>query len=606
VTTDSNSSTGYIEKDSTVYSVGSYTATDLKYVKPGALIKFTAPTGYYFDTTKSNKLTVGSATIFGSTTFIWATVISVVDDGRAAGDGILSTGDGPIVLNEVIPNTAIITQIVPKWRTSIDTSVIVTMTDLIFANKPFGLRYDAVTQIWKIIFETNLDTISSFTLGKQGVNTNKQEDSSWILLFTTDNEFYTISSRESRFIFESDKQLRFYFDSNTKVYDSRSNAVITDIINILSVNTKPGNTAPFTTDLKWDVSSEFLGLDGYIDNKKIVITFADTDADGIVDNPELFLNIVAPDIAPTTKYIILEKYVIAVGQEDYRYINNDNNIVIVLSSQSEIGNLTQYTSGQYFYFIDTDVVKQLTLPNGKLTPTLDYKVYIGRDKLKFQYTHSADHESRIDPGVSNIMDIYVLTKSYDTTYRQWIAGANITQPLAPSSSELYNILSPKLNLIKATSDEIVYHPVKYKTLFGEMASPELQAIFKITKTPGQVLSENDIKSQVIVSINKFFALENWDFGDTFYFTELATYVMNTLAPSISSFVIVPRKGGLNFGSLFEIKALSDQLFINAATVNDIEIISGITSSNIKSVSGTSSDSTTTLQQTITSSVYGSN
>ena len=32
------------------------------------------------------------------------------------------------------------------------------------------------------------------------------------------------------------------------------------------------------------------------------------------------------------------------------------------------------------------------------------------------------YETRIDPGVSNIIDIFVLTKSYDTQFRQWLAG----------------------------------------------------------------------------------------------------------------------------------------------------------------------------------------
>ena len=608
VTVDSNSSTGYIGNmlDGTIYAVGSYTTTDLKYITPGALVKFTAPAGYYFDTFNSNKISTGSANTLGYKSSIWAEVISVVDDGRAVGTGVLSSGDGPIVLNSVIPSGSVITQLIPKWRTVIDASVITTMIDLIFANKPFGLRYDATTQTWQIIFETNLDAVSSFTLGKQGITTNTQQDSSWLLLFTTDNEFYTVTSRETRFIFESDKQIRFYFDNNTKVYDSRNNSVVTDVINILNVNTQPDSTLPFTTDLKWDIVSDFLGLDGYIDNKKIVIAFADTDADGVVDDPELFLNIVSPSINPLTKYIILQKYTISSGQEDYRYVSNSDDTVIILNSQSEIGSLVQYVSGQYFYFVDTNVVKQLTLPSGKLTPTLDYKVYIGRDKLKFQYTHSADYESRIDPGVSNIIDVYVLSKNYDIVYRQWISGAISTQPLAPSSTELYNTLSPSLNLIKSISDEVIYHPVSYKVLFGETASPELQAIFKITKTPGQVLSDNDIKAQVITAINKFFSLENWDFGDTFYFTELATYVMNNLAPNISSFVIVPRKGDLNFGSLFEISCSSSQIIISGATVNDIEIISGITSSNIKSVSGTSVDSTVLTQQTISSSTYGSN
>jgi hypothetical protein len=355
-----------------------------------------------------------------------------------------------------------------------------------------------------------------------------------------------------------------------------------------------------------DIVSEYVGLDGYVDTKKIIVTFSDTDFNGAVDNPESFLNIVAPSNNILTKYIVLEKYTISIGQEDYRYVSNSDTKVKILQSQTDVGSLIQYQSGQYFYFIDTDVVKQLKLPAGTFTPTLDYKVYSGRDNLKFQYTHSADYDSRIDPGVSNIMDVYILTKSYDILYRQWLNGASVDMPLPPSSVELYNTLSTNLNLIKATSDEIVYHPVNYRILFGSKATPDLQASFKVIKTQGQVISNNDIKSQVISAINEFFALENWDFGDTFYFSELSTYVMNKLSPNISTIVIVPRQGTLNFGSLFEIKSLSNQLFINGATVDDIEIITGITTSNIKSVSGTAVDSTVSSQQSITSSSYGSN
>jgi hypothetical protein len=141
-------------------------------------------------------------------------------------------------------------------------------------------------------------------------------------------------------------------------------------------------------------------------------------------------------------------------------------------------------------------------------------------------------------------------------------------------------------------------------LFGQTATPEVQASFKITKNTNRVVSDNDIKARAISAINEFFALENWDFGDTFYFTELSTYVMTQLAPDITNFVIVPRQTGLNFGSLLEIKSSNDQLFVNGATVDDIEIISGITASAIKSVSNTSLASTTTSQQNITSSTYG--
>ena len=104
----------------------------------------------------------------------------------------------------------------------------------------------------------------------------------------------------------------------------------------------------------------------------------------------------------------------------------------------------------------------------------------------------------------------------------------------------------------------------------------MQAKFKIVKNAGIVLNDNDIKSRVISLINQFFALENWEFGDKFYFSELSTYVMKEMAPDIVTFLIVPQDATQTFGSLFEIKSESDEIFISGATVNDLEIIDAIT------------------------------
>ena len=608
VTTDSSSSSGFIsnQSDLQINKVSSFTATDLKYFSPGALVRFSAPEGKYFNTNNKNALVTGTGTEPGYVTYLWAEVVTVASDGTASNTGILPSGMGAITLSTPIPTTSIVSQIIPKFSTSLSQSVISTMIDLIFSNKPFGLRYSAVVQEWQIIFEVNLNSKGAFNLGKQGDISNTQQDSSWVLLFTTDNESYKITSRETRFVFESDKQLRFYFDSSKKIYDTRSNSLIKDSIKILNINPAAGSALPFLVDYKWEIHSEYVGLDGYVDNKKIVVSFADSDDDGIVDNPELFLTIVDPTnstIALKNRYIVEEKYSISLGQDDFRYINNVNEIVKIYNSESELDTLLDFTIGQYFYFADTAVVKQLTAAR-KLVPSLMYKVYQGRDNLKFQYIHSADYESRIDPGTSNIIDVFVLTKNYDTAFRQWLAGAAIDKPLALGTDELYNTLAPSLNLIKAVSDEVVYHPVQYKVLFGPTAPLELQAVFKITKTPGRVISDNDIKSQVITAINEFFALENWDFGDTFYFSELATYVMNKTSPNISNFLIVPRQPNLSFGSLFEIKSTSNQIFINGATVTDIEIISGITANQIKSANIITAENSAE-QQLITSSSYGS-
>jgi hypothetical protein len=237
----------------------------------------------------------------------------------------------------------------------------------------------------------------------------------------------------------------------------------------------------------------------------------------------------------------------------------------------------------------------------EFVPSLDYKVFVGRDNIKFQYIHNADYESRIDPGLTNLIDVFVLTKQYDVNYRQWLTGSLTNQPLPPSSDFLYNLLSPDLNKIKSISDEVIYHPVKYKVLFGSKASSDVQATFKVVKNSEVVISDNDIKTRVLSAISEFFALENWEFGDNFYFSELAAYVMNRLSPNIVNFIIVPKQSELSFGSLYEIRSEKDQLFVNGCTVDDIEIITAITASKIRSAGSLAKDLTTTSQQSITSS-----
>jgi hypothetical protein len=59
--------------------------------------------------------------------------------------------------------------------------------------------------------------------------------------------------------------------------------------------------------------------------------------------------------------------------------------------------------------------------------------------------------------------------------------------------------------------------------------------------------------------------------------------MNNLSPELVSFLMVPKQVNQGFGSLFEIKSESDEIFISAATVNDVEIIDEITATNLRAL-----------------------
>jgi hypothetical protein len=154
-------------------------------------------------------------------------------------------------------------------------------------------------------------------------------------------------------------------------------------------------------------------------------------------------------------------------------------------------------------------------------------------------------------------------------------------PLAPTLNELGSQFSG-LASKKSLSDSLIYRPVKYKVLFGNRAPDELRAGFNVIRAQGSRLTDNEIKSVIVDKVYEFFNISNWEFGEVFYFTELAAYIHQELSGEISSFVVVPESAKSVFGKLFQITPLNDELLIPDVSVADIEIVQQITNANIKS------------------------
>jgi hypothetical protein len=220
----------------------------------------------------------------------------------------------------------------------------------------------------------------------------------------------------------------------------------------------------------------------------------------------------------------------------------------------------------------------------------DYQVYSpasepaisGRAGLTFKWKRVAETDVRIDPSISNIIDTFVLTSSYDLEFREWIANnRRSTDMPKPPTTEQLKAQFTGLDNKKSVSDTVVYRSAKYKVLFGELADTSLQAKFRVVKVKGTTLSDNEIKSRVLDAINEFFNVTNWDFGETFYFTELAAYVHNQLLGIISSIVIVPTQENSAFGNLFQVTPNSDELFIPDVDLTRIELVTNFTSSNLR-------------------------
>jgi hypothetical protein len=599
-TTSTNTNTGYFASGGALV-IGDSATSNMKFAKPGALVKFTSP-----DTRKFLNGTLVTSSTDNAEDRAWAKIGDVVLDGANGGLGNLESGVGPVTLTDIIPQGAVVNAIIPNFTTSFSSTLETDLQDRIEAYEEFGLRYDVDSETWKVITSTNLSTSTVFDLSNTGSTAGNNADASWWFKFTNDGNTYTVNYRKLEYIFESESQNKFHYDVEERIYDYTTGRSVKDTVKILKTNSivSSGNSVGYP--ITWQVVDVVTEADGFQDNRKVKVGFFDADDDGVVDNPELFDIFVEPTLSESTKFVFFEKYTSYDNIERFRPYASTN--FVVAENETDINlNTSTYTDGQLFYFYDSaeDVIKSYSSTTNTLSTTTDYIARRGRSSINFQYKHHAGQETRIDPSVSNIVDVYLLERTYDNLFRIWLQeGGN--KPTVSTADQLRINYSGVLNPLKSLSDQIIYHPVKYKILFGSNAEEQLQATFKVVKNPKTNVSDAVIKTRVIAAINEFFALDNWDFGDAFYFTELAAYIHNELAPDLLTAVIVPNQAGQGFGSLFQIDSAADEIFISGATVDDVSIITAL-GANQLAASGTvvTSTSTATTNTTTGSAVSGS-
>jgi hypothetical protein len=77
--------------------------------------------------------------------------------------------------------------------------------------------------------------------------------------------------------------------------------VIKDYINCLAVNTLPDSTESLPGDIIMTIIGQPVESDGYVDDFQVLVSYRDSDNDGVPDNPDFFNEIVAPDVNSTQK-----------------------------------------------------------------------------------------------------------------------------------------------------------------------------------------------------------------------------------------------------------------------------------------------------------------
>ncbi len=528
ITAGPNSSSGYITRiaepnttigdTSVIRRVGNLSDfSELTNIKKGAIIEFIDP---------SNNES------------LWARIIDIFQDGLGLDDsfgnptGIDTKGYGSIKLSKLVPDGFVVKSIYYSYNKKFTESE---KTDIVteLSNKnTFGLRYDYNSSSWKIITASNLtdlrkDSANTFSLENTGDLSGNNLDDSWLLRFDYSAQNWSVSFRKFRIVFGSEDTLKFYNQNYKQKFNIQTGKPERDKIKILPVNTKPTNSSPIGKSIDLFVYQYFSEPNGYTDDHKVIVTLSDIDNDGYPDNPESIKTLIGNNTIKLGSFI----------EDGYTY-----------TAYSSTGNTT----------------------------------VSGRNNIKYQFTRVADTSQRIDPSISNIIDTFVLTKNYDAVYRNWIKVDRRTEtmPFPPTTDELsaqFNEIESK----KSISDTVIYRSAKYKSIFGSTSDIGLQAKFRVVKSAGTSLTDTEIKSRVIENIQNFFDINNWDFGETFYFTEMAAYIHSKMAGIVGSIVIVPIQDTSAFGNLFQVTPNSDELFIPDVNLDNIEIVTSYTEDNLR-------------------------
>lgn len=600
-TTLANQTTGYFRNAAgTPIPIGSSTTTNFKFAVVRSLIKFVAPTidgqPYYFDI--NNRLKPGLPTRPEDHLEIWASPLEIIGDGYNSGAGNLSNGEGPVTLNNFVPTGAIVDTIIPVFETDLPTAIQQDMADQILLFRNFGIGYDNDGSVpnsggagsWYIIQPSYLDVDAPWSQ----TNANQPVpggDASWLVQFVAQDNNYTVTFRGLSYSFGSVLSTRFFFYGNQKIYDSRTGTTIQDYINVLAINTKPDSTQNLPGDVITTIIGQPVESDGYVDDFQIEISYRDADSDGIPDNPDFFTEIVAPETNANLKLVFFQRTVDFDNLQRYLLVEPG----VVNSDYATLDDLelvkSQYSDGKVFYAYTDEIFYKLTVNSAgtrvlTAEPDAEWTAHTGRQALYFQYRHNAPLTTRIDPGTTNIIDIYVVTLQYYTQYQNWLRDTTgtVTEPTQPTIAELSDAYQD-LQDYKMLSDNIVINSVSFKPLFGPKAPSNLQATIKVIRAQNSTASISEIQSSVLAAMNEYFSIDKWNFGDTFYFSELAGFLHRVLGTIISSVVLVPINPQKYFGDMYEIRSEPNEIFVNAATVDNIVVIDALTSTNLRTAPG---------------------
>lgn len=565
------SATGAINISSTAAQSSIYPLYD--FLTTGCMLKF-----QWVDSTSGSPVTKTQWVEVMNSTIVQNTDIATLD--ALPGFVTALSKTGALTINQTMQNGASIVQICPLFRDDLNTTptMELTTTEIAVAqnyfqtNRPFSLWYqfNVNTLLQNGVMVPGTWAVVDYGSASPTANTGTNLPAVHVAdIQYIGSSFWTIEVViGTKIIFQSQSNVQFYQDANNEdLVDYKTGLAVNDHITFMK---------PSLKNVSFDIVSMMYESDGFYDPTRIVVSPTDSNNDGSPDNPEDY-QIVLNENVDNYGWVFFygdtttqDSGLLPLSINGYKAMPENGQFV-----DGTIFCLINDTAGtQTFYEYESGVPVLLTDPG--------YVALRGAGNLAFEWKHYSSLDMRIDPAITNVIDSFVLTSDYDYSVRQWIAaGADITtEPTPPTPLALANQFSG-MDEYKMFSDEIVWRPVQYKYLFGSTAETALQAQFKVVPIANTTMSQGEIASAIISAINVYFDVNRWEFGETFYFSELAAFIHIQLATAISSIVIVPTSASGVFGNLYEVRSDTNELFISTAQVSDIVFIDSNTAAQLR-------------------------
>lgn len=370
---------------------------------------------------------------------------------------------------------------------------------------------------------------------------------------------YEVHTRDLKLTVES-PTTKFWYNSVDQLIDSETKKRVFDNIKVLRSN-KDANGVVIGTSQVYDVVGPVKDSDGIVDLHKLEVTPTD-----------LMNETSSGDLIPD-RLLQFEQF--AAGSYEY-YLTVSPTVALLPPAAS------YYAALAAFATTDTIARGAFTDSTGVYGRRLRMPRVSGEAGLDFMWQHFSPFTNIIDPSVTNIHDIYLMTRGYYDNTISYIRGLSDTAPTAPTPLELRNAYGSLLNS-KMLSDTVVLHSGRMKLLFGPLAEPQLRAKFKVVRQAGASLTNERIKEEILNVINTYFDIDGWDFGDVFYATELITLIHQRLPADVASVVLVPVYSTNSFGSMFTVESGHDQILQSACELTDIQVVDALTPTVIRQI-----------------------